>query len=536
MAYNHTPLPTFDYYYRSEEIPTYQVTAAPQASTEAPAQAQAQETDNSSSPNELKELKEQADKLVGEGKKAIVLKQWEEGVTKYGEALDLMRQLVGEFDPQMAPLLLSYGRALYELAFSQQGVMGKEEPSKEADDAVQQGASDAPTTKGNFVFSDDEAEADDPAAPTAGPSEAPSASLTPAPGTGAADPQGGREGENQDQGEDDEEPEDDYNAAWEVLDVARTIYQKIVEDAKNEKNESVREDKLNLAECYVALGDVSCETENFPQAVQDYTSALEIKSALLPASSRALASVHYQLATVLEFTPNRRSDSLNHVEKALESFKLRLQELKSASSSSSSENIGVLSEEVLKLSEKERENEIKDVETLLGDLEVKIEELKAAPPANDIVSESINHLLGQPDTDGFGSASGSGSGSGSTGGGDSGPVNDLTSMVKKKKPKAAAAVNNAAAATAAGATAAVQAVTEGAKELAENVQAQVAAAVEPGIVVEQVKEKVGEGAVLVGEAVTSVGEGLKRAGEGNGEGEDEKEEEEGRKAKKARME
>jgi hypothetical protein len=32
----------------------------------------------------------------------------------------------------MAPLLLSYGKALYELAFSTQGVMGKEEVEKTA--------------------------------------------------------------------------------------------------------------------------------------------------------------------------------------------------------------------------------------------------------------------------------------------------------------------------------------------------------------------------------------------------------------------
>lgn len=30
----------------------------------------------------------------------------------------------------MAPLLLSYGKALYELAFASQGVMGKEEVDK----------------------------------------------------------------------------------------------------------------------------------------------------------------------------------------------------------------------------------------------------------------------------------------------------------------------------------------------------------------------------------------------------------------------
>lgn len=33
----------------------------------------------------------------------------------------------------MAPVLLNYGKALYELGFSQQGVMGKEEVEKNAD-------------------------------------------------------------------------------------------------------------------------------------------------------------------------------------------------------------------------------------------------------------------------------------------------------------------------------------------------------------------------------------------------------------------
>jgi len=33
----------------------------------------------------------------------------------------------------MAPVLLRYGKALFELGFSQQGVMGKEEVTKTAD-------------------------------------------------------------------------------------------------------------------------------------------------------------------------------------------------------------------------------------------------------------------------------------------------------------------------------------------------------------------------------------------------------------------
>jgi len=36
------------------------------------------------------DIKAQADKLVAEGKKAIALKDWEVGVEKYADALDLM--------------------------------------------------------------------------------------------------------------------------------------------------------------------------------------------------------------------------------------------------------------------------------------------------------------------------------------------------------------------------------------------------------------------------------------------------------------
>jgi len=61
----------------------------------------------------------------------------------------------------------------------------------------------------------------------------------------------GGEGEGED---DDGEPEDDFNAAWEVLDLARAIYEKQKEDDGDE------EVTLKLADTFIALGDVSLET------------------------------------------------------------------------------------------------------------------------------------------------------------------------------------------------------------------------------------------------------------------------------------
>jgi len=79
---------------------------------------------------------------------------------------------------------------------------------------------------------------------------------------GEVEQEGGEEqGEEQGaaEGEGGEEPEDDYNAAWEVLDVARTIYIKVLEDSQGE----MKEEKMKLADTYLALGDVSCETGTY---------------------------------------------------------------------------------------------------------------------------------------------------------------------------------------------------------------------------------------------------------------------------------
>jgi HAT1-interacting factor 1 len=62
------------------------------------------------------------------------------------------------------------------------------------------------------------------------------------------------EGDDDAEETDEAEPEDDFNAAWEVLELARAIYNK---QAERDPNDEV---KLKLADTYIALGDVSLET------------------------------------------------------------------------------------------------------------------------------------------------------------------------------------------------------------------------------------------------------------------------------------
>jgi HAT1-interacting factor 1 len=63
------------------------------------------------------------------------------------------------------------------------------------------------------------------------------------------------ESDDDDEGEEGE-PEDDFNAAWEVFELARGIYEK--------ENDGDDQTKLKLADIYIALGDVSLETGAAP--------------------------------------------------------------------------------------------------------------------------------------------------------------------------------------------------------------------------------------------------------------------------------
>ena len=60
-----------------------------------------------------------------------------------------------------------------------------------------------------------------------------------------------QEQENDEEGAD-ADPDDDFQSAWEILDLARAIYEKR-EDMDDEAT-------LRLAETYIYLGDVSLET------------------------------------------------------------------------------------------------------------------------------------------------------------------------------------------------------------------------------------------------------------------------------------
>ncbi|KAI0675933.1 hypothetical protein C8Q78DRAFT_1007231 [Trametes maxima] len=354
---------------------------------------------------------------IEHAKRAFALKKYEQSVEHYASALEIATKKYGEQASETADLYFAYGKALLENAITQSGVLGKQE---------QEDVEDSKEAANSGAFLSFSGDADDDH-----PGEDVAVDLF-AEAQKAAEEMDAAE---EDEDDDDAEPEDDFNAAWEVLDLARAIYEKNQEESD--------EVKLKLADIYITLGDVSLETEKFDQAITDYTAGLALKTDLLPLSSRQIAEAHYKLSIVLDLTSGRLGDSIVHAERALDSVEARLAELRDALSGQ-----GLVKPEqqdakddakgkgkatgprllgddaVSKMTKGQMETEEKELQGLREDLALKVEELKTSPnepteSAPELAAKALDaELNGVPAPPASATQP---------------EVRDLTGLVKKKK-------------------------------------------------------------------------------------------------------
>merc|ERR1712112_616886 len=79
--------------------------------------------------------------------------------------------------------------------------------------------------------------------------------------------------------------------AWEMLELAKMIYER---KSKNVAPEKKREVMSALWEASSGLGEVAMEAGNFSQALEEFSSCLEARKSLLPKDSRSIAEAHFQ--------------------------------------------------------------------------------------------------------------------------------------------------------------------------------------------------------------------------------------------------
>lgn len=102
--------------------------------------------------------------------------------------------------------------------------------------------------------------------------------------------------------------DDDFVNAYEVLDLARILLSKRLEEAQAGKGKETelsavaRQLKERLADTHDLQAEISLEGERFPNAVVDLKAALELKEELYPPASSLNAEAHYKLSLALEFS------------------------------------------------------------------------------------------------------------------------------------------------------------------------------------------------------------------------------------------
>ncbi|KAK9464514.1 SHNi-TPR-domain-containing protein [Lipomyces arxii] len=292
---------------------------------------------------ELKSAEDiELEKVIAAGSQAYGLKNYEDATEQFAKACETYSMIHGQENPE---LLFLYGRALFQVAVSSSDVLGGTSESSSADKGglIPKGLTpssprpESSNNQGLFQFTGDAVDDD-------------------------SDKEDEQDGENQ---EEEAEEESDFETAWDVLDLARTLFVKQLEDLRENEVDKKRDLQLKLADIYDILGEISLESENFPQASNDLEMSLNLKEDLYPPESTFISEACFKLSLALELIPDppeMRLKAADLVQKAIDSLTKR--------------------------SEISGEND----PTLLNDLQIRLQELRNTTKAPDVKNELANML------------------------------------------------------------------------------------------------------------------------------------------------
>jgi len=318
--------------------------------------------------------------LTAQATAKYALKDYNTAAELYSMGTELQAEINGEMSTQNADLLYAYGRCLYHVAVSNSDVLGskvageKREESKKTPKTKQShgdGPSDGASSFAkervaeegvaiiangkDGVLADKELVESKPFFQFIGDNNY----------DDSDDEAEDAEGEDGD-GEADAE-EDDFSNAFEVLDLARLLLQRRLEELQADEGRgkttgdsaTARQLKERLADTYDLQAEISLEGERFPNAVVDLKAALQLKEELFPQDSSLIAEAHYKLSLALEFSsvtqqrdangdvgPDQsaqvdemmREEAAMEMEAAITSCRIRTQKEEAAFASGSSAN------------------------------------------------------------------------------------------------------------------------------------------------------------------------------------------------------
>lgn len=291
------------------------------------------------------------EELVSQGIRAYHIQNYPAAVQALSLASELLAAQHGDKHDSLGDVYFYYGKALLELAREEAQPLGdavaktieEDSDSDEAgDEAVEEKSEQANAVNGD-AGGEEKTENGVPGTSSTEKTEE-ECETNGEPGTSS----GEKKAEDETTEETEEDPSD-LQVAWEVLELAKIIYENRGESGMK-----------NLAETLVVLGEVSLESENFESAVSDIKSGLDIMLAMpeKDKSERVLAETHYKLGIALS-TNSQMDEAVEHFNSSLELLKSRIK--------------------ALEAEDKEKhETEITQMKELIPEIEEKISDTKNA--------------------------------------------------------------------------------------------------------------------------------------------------------------
>lgn len=212
---------------------------------------------------DIESQKKLAGELLIEGKRHLIIKDFQAAADVLSEACSLFGTVYGEMAEECAEAYFLYGCALLELSKDQINPVGLEEndDDENEDVSIQE---DSVSDIGKNNVGNEEKKA------TISNKEEQLNDVEDKSSEKETLPEDQEEEEENEENPDEDIAVDDVNdlqLAWEMLELAKVIY----------KNKDTEESKLKLAEVLMKCGEVSIEDEKFETAIEDMTESLQIR-------------------------------------------------------------------------------------------------------------------------------------------------------------------------------------------------------------------------------------------------------------------
>ncbi|XP_060775957.1 nuclear autoantigenic sperm protein isoform X2 [Neoarius graeffei] len=339
----------------------------PDETAVAAAEAVEEKPCSSSAAESSVDVAEEAKKLIGTGNRHLVMGDVVSAVSVFQEACAMLAAKFGDTADECGEAFFLCGKSLLELARMENTVLGNalegvpEESSEEGEKKNDSKIESADNLDGQEEEEEDDDDDEED--------------------TSAED----KEGEDEEVG--------NLQLAWEMLEVAKVIYQ---------RKES-EEDQLMAAQIFLKLGEVGAESGNYSQALDDFQECLGIQLEHLPPHSRLLAETYYQLGTTFSYT-GQYSQASQHFKSSIRVIESRLAML----------------QEIIDKAEgtegaAEEKHELEELKQLLPEITEKVEDARESQRTASAASEAIHQTLGGASTSsGFGSENGGASSSTAT--------------------------------------------------------------------------------------------------------------------------